>query len=63
MSAAMKELIPSCYKPVKIFEAVRSSRTGNKYDMLDAFYLPYSGFDGVRRPGPNFILYERSTGF
>ena len=29
---------------------------------MDAFYLPYAGFDGVIRPGPNFTLFRRADG-
>ena len=28
--------------------------------MQDAFYVPFAGFDGVTRPGPNFTLYKRA---
>jgi 4-amino-4-deoxy-L-arabinose transferase-like glycosyltransferase len=31
------------------------------YDLQDAFFVPFAGFRGVRRPGPNFTLYKRST--
>ncbi len=29
------------------------------YDKQDAFFVPYAGFDGVTRPGPNFTVYKR----
>lgn len=29
------------------------------YDRQDAFFVPFAGFDGVTRPGPNFTLYKR----
>ncbi len=29
------------------------------YDQQDAFFMPYAGFDGVTRPGPNFTVYKR----
>lgn len=32
----------------------------NIYDRFDAFFLPFSGFKGVERPGPNFWIYERN---
>jgi 4-amino-4-deoxy-L-arabinose transferase-like glycosyltransferase len=35
--------------------------TGRVYDSQDAFFLPFTGFSGIRRPGPNFTLYKRST--
>jgi hypothetical protein len=27
-------------------------------DQQDGFFVPFAGFDGVRRPGPNFRLYK-----
>jgi hypothetical protein len=30
------------------------------YDPQDAFFMPLAGFDGVRRPGPNFYLYKHA---
>lgn len=29
------------------------------YDQLDAFFVPFSGFENVTRPGPNFAVYKR----
>lgn len=29
-----------------------------RYDPIDAFYIPYAGFDGVVRPGPAVRIYE-----
>lgn len=34
----------------------------NVYDHQDAFYLPYAGFEGVNRPGPNISIYEQILG-
>jgi 4-amino-4-deoxy-L-arabinose transferase-like glycosyltransferase len=39
-----------------------SPAKGRVYDLQDAFFVPFAGFDGVQRPGPNFTLYKRSTG-
>jgi hypothetical protein len=36
-------------------------REGRVYDLQDAFFIPFSGFSGVTRPGPNFTLYKRSA--
>ena len=32
------------------------------YDQQDAFFVPFAGFSGVDRPGPNFTLYQRAAG-
>jgi hypothetical protein len=29
------------------------------FDQQDAFFVPFAGFRGVKRPGPNFALYKR----
>ncbi len=29
------------------------------FDQQDAFFVPFAGFKGVERPGPNFALYKR----
>ncbi len=31
------------------------------YDQQDSFYVPFSGFSHVERPGPNFSLYKSSS--
>jgi 4-amino-4-deoxy-L-arabinose transferase-like glycosyltransferase len=33
----------------------------SRYDPQEAFYLPYAGFEGIERPGPDVLLYERWT--
>jgi 4-amino-4-deoxy-L-arabinose transferase-like glycosyltransferase len=33
----------------------------NYYDPQDSFYLPFSGFERVRRPGPNFAVYKSTS--
>jgi hypothetical protein len=38
-----------------------SPEEGRVYDLQDAFFVPFTGFRGVKRPGPNFTLYKRSA--
>jgi 4-amino-4-deoxy-L-arabinose transferase-like glycosyltransferase len=38
-----------------------SPAEGRVYDLQDAFFLPFTGFAGVQRPGPNFTLYKRAS--
>jgi len=33
---------------------------GRVYDMQDAFFIPFDGFRGVDRPGPNFLIYRKN---
>jgi hypothetical protein len=51
-------LVNEFYTLVQVFQAVDLQiAEGNVYDVQDAFYLPYAGFAGVSRPGPNVYIY------
>lgn len=47
------------YSRVASFEVVEVENENNFFEQQDAFYVPYSGFGGVERPGPNIYIYER----
>jgi hypothetical protein len=47
------------YELVQAFVATDPAATGNVFSEQDAFFLPITGFQGVRRPGPNFYVYRR----
>jgi hypothetical protein len=53
------DMLPSEYRLVHVVRAIDLDTPGNVYDIQDAFYLPYGGFKGVRRPGPNLEIYQR----
>ena len=53
------DLLPSQYQLVHVVRAVDLDEPGNVYDIQDGFYLPYGGFNGVRRPGPNLEIHRR----
>jgi 4-amino-4-deoxy-L-arabinose transferase-like glycosyltransferase len=53
------DLLPSQYALVHVVRAAELDAPGNVYDIQDAFYLPYGGFNGVRRPGPNLEIYRK----
>lgn len=57
--AVVKEFLKEGYEMASVFKAVDLDRW-RLYDMQDAFYVPFAGFDGVSRPGPNFTLYKRA---
>jgi 4-amino-4-deoxy-L-arabinose transferase-like glycosyltransferase len=42
------------------FQAMPLRGQNRIFDQEDAFFVPFAGFDGVRRPGPNFTLYRRA---
>jgi hypothetical protein len=52
--------LQSGYVEVQRFPAYDPTVTSNVYDLQDAFFVPFAGFDGVERPGPNFVLYRRA---
>jgi hypothetical protein len=47
------------YTLAYVVRAVDLDVPGNVYDIQDGFYMPYGGFKGVRRPGPNLEIYRR----
>jgi len=50
-------LIDARYALVKGFEVLDVGAPGHLYDQQDAFYLPFAGFGGIERPGPNLYVY------
>jgi 4-amino-4-deoxy-L-arabinose transferase-like glycosyltransferase len=57
--AVIKDFLKEGYELATLFKAVDLDRW-HLYDMQDAFFVPFAGFDGVNRPGPNFTLYKRA---
>ena len=55
----VQKLLNTQYKPVHQILAVNSKHIGNQYDQHDAFFLPFSGFHEVERPGNNMTIYSR----
>jgi hypothetical protein len=57
----VRELVASGrYTLAHAFPATEPNASGNLYDLQDAFFLPFSGFRGVVRPGPSFFVYRRA---
>jgi 4-amino-4-deoxy-L-arabinose transferase-like glycosyltransferase len=54
------ELLKNGYEFVQHFTAFSPDDT-RVYDQQDMFFVPFAGFGGVSRPGPNFSLYKRSS--
>jgi len=46
------------YAKIKSFNALDLNEQGNLYDLLDSYYVPFVGFRGVVRPGPNLDIYK-----
>lgn len=60
MQGVVRELLEEDYQLAWQFSAF-SRKSEHVYDQQDAFFVPFAGFTGVTRPGPNFTLYKRST--
>ena len=58
-SEGVREILRRNYTLLEEFKALDMNEKGNVYDQQDAFYMPFSGFRGVVRPGPNIYIYER----
>ena len=48
------------YRVKARFEGVSAASPDAVYDVWDAFFLPYTGFTGVTRPGPNLLVACRN---
>ena len=46
------------FELVARFPADDTPEASRLYDQQDAFYLPLTNFNGLRRPGPSFALYR-----
>jgi 4-amino-4-deoxy-L-arabinose transferase-like glycosyltransferase len=57
----VKLFLTQGYVEVERFTAF-STGPRRVYDRQDAFFVPFAGFSGVERPGPNFTLYKRAPG-
>jgi phage shock protein PspC (stress-responsive transcriptional regulator) len=56
----LRKILLHSYHLKKAFIVNQMEDKRNIYDRFDAFFLPFSGFKGVERPGPNFWIYERN---
>ena len=56
---AIKELAAARYRPVFVVRGTRSLESEAVYDRQDAFFMPFSRFWEVERPGPTITVYRR----
>jgi hypothetical protein len=54
-----KEILRNYYYPLVKFEAFNLDNKSNWYDQEDNFYMPFTGFKEIQRPGPNIYIYEK----
>ena len=56
---ALRQLVAEHYEPVYTVRGTTNLDAGGMYDQQDAFFVPFSGFGEVERPGPTIIVYRR----
>lgn len=55
----LRQLAGEKYTLVRTFQATRGRARSAVYDWQDAFFMPFSGFDTIERPGPTILIYRR----
>lgn len=55
----LRELARQKYSLVQTFTATRGRARSAVYDQQDAFFMPFSRFYTVERPGPTILIYRR----
>ena len=59
ISAKLDDLLREKYTRQAYFEGFAPDQTGNTYDTEDAFFVPFTGFYGIKHPGPNIHVFKR----
>lgn len=55
----IRGILDSSYQLKKSFKVIDEDDQENQFDQQDAFYVPFTGFKSVERPGPNYYIYEK----
>ena len=61
LSPELEQTVKEHYRLRERFSALSRQSDQAWYDRQDAFFLPFAGFKGIRRPGPNYDLYENKS--
>lgn len=56
----INNILESYYNLKKSFVVIDINNKENLFDQQDAFFIPFTVFKDVKRPGPNFYIYERN---
>jgi hypothetical protein len=56
---AVVSLVAERYELVEFVKGSGSSTAANVFDLQDALYVPYAGFEDVARPGPDIRIYRK----
>lgn len=54
----VKQILRTRYRLVRSFHAFDSHDADQWFDQQDGFFLPFAGFRGVERPGPNLHVFQ-----
>ncbi len=57
----LSNALKTSYVLKKSFEAIKIENNDNWFDQIDNFFLPFSGFKDIERPGPNIIIYQNKN--
>ena len=55
------ELLRTHYRLETVIDPEGAETHRDAYDRQDAFFVPYAGFRGARRPGPKVAIYRRRS--
>jgi hypothetical protein len=55
-----KEIMRKFYHLLSEFKVIDINNPSHWFDQDDNFYVPFAGFEGVQRPGPNIYVYEKN---
>jgi hypothetical protein len=59
ISDKIVKILGDFYSLKTSFVVYNINNSNNWFDKLDAFYIPFVGFEEVQRPGPNIYIYEK----
>ena len=57
----LSKTLKTSYVLKKSFEAIKIENNDNWFDQIDFFFLPFSGFKDIERPGPNIFIYQNKN--
>lgn len=61
VAPGIRELLRTHYRLEVVIDPEGAETRRDTYDLQDAFFVPYAGFRGVRRPGPRVTIYRRRS--
>jgi hypothetical protein len=58
ISDEMENILIKYYKNIKSLHVIDVKNKSNLFDQVDAFCIPFVGFNSIVRPGPNIDIFE-----